>query len=168
MGYQISCYLSVQDSVFLEQQLLQLDDSVILKDRSRGPYPATVFSTDLIENENRQYFFYFARRVDLDAIVMAEVPTQGYWSINDLFSPVVEFTLGRFDGEVLRRGRFYYTDSYYDNQRRLIQKPVEFLNWADQVLNEAKRLLTYDRQLQSYLGSEAVEMRKSGIELRQF
>src|SRR3954463_7765171 len=105
MGHQIALYLSLQDARDLERELLQPEEDVILKDRSRGPYPNCVSSTDLVEEGNRWYFFYFAKRADLDLIVTREVPTQGYWTVNELYSPVIEFGLGRFDGEVLRSGR---------------------------------------------------------------
>ena len=168
MGHQIACYLSIEDSILLSESVLQPNDDVILKDRSRGPYPEVVASPDLVEHGNRNYLFYFAQIATLDSSVMTEVPTQGYWAFETLFSPVVELTLGRFDGAVLRRSRLYYTDSFYDDKRTLVTKPEAFLVWAKQIFTKSRRLLTYDSGLKSYLGPHAAQMRDSGIELRQF
>jgi hypothetical protein len=148
--------------------LLPDDEHVILKNRSRGPFPNCVPSTDLVENGNRWCFFYFARRADLDLIVTREVPTQGYWTVYELFSPVIEFGLGRFDGEVLRSGRLYYIDSYYDEKKTLVSKLADFIRWSKQLFSKARRQLTFDKGLHAYLGKEAVQMRNSGIQFKQF
>ena len=168
MGHQIALYLSLKDATDLEHELLRPNDDMILKDRSRGPFPKCVTSIDLVEDGNRWYFFYFARREDLDSIITIEVPTQGYWAVDELFSPVIQFHLGRFDGDILRSGRLYYIDSYYDEKKMLVGKPADFIGWSRQLFRKAKRLLTYDKDLGAYLGNEAVKMRDSGIELRQF
>jgi hypothetical protein len=168
VGHQIALYLSLKDATDLERELLRPDEDLILKSRSRGPFPSCVTSIDLVADGNRLYFFYFARCVDLDTIVTREVPAQGYWAINQIFSPVIEFSLGRFDGEVLRSGRLYYIDSYYDEKKMLVGKPADFIEWSRQLFRKVKRLLMYDKDLGAYLGNEAVEMRDSGIELRQF
>jgi hypothetical protein len=127
MGRQIALYLSLQDAKDLQRQLLRPDEDVVLKDRSRGPFPNCVSSIDLIENRNRWYFFYFARREDLDSIITREVPTQGYWTVNQIFSPVIEFGLGRFDGKILRSGRLYYIHSYYNEKKILVGKSADFI-----------------------------------------
>src|SRR5262245_19151105 len=130
MGHQISCYLSVRDSVLLTERVLHPNKEVLLSDRSRRPFPKALDSTDWVENGQRWYFFYLARCADPESILMLDVPNQGYWCIDDLYSPVIEFTLGRLDGDVLRSGRLYYKDSYYDGNDKLAYKSSPFVKWA--------------------------------------
>lgn len=160
MGHQINFYLSPRDMLELEKELLSLEETLILHDRSRGPYPRIVDSTDLVEDGDRQHFFNFVRTADLDSVVMKEVKTQGYWNIDDLRSPVIEFTRSNFNGELIRRGRLYYIDVYYDDSGKLVGKTPGFDVWAKKVLSKARRSMEFDKELLAYVGDEANEMRK--------
>ena len=168
MGHQISFYLSQADMFVLENKFLTLDDALILHTHARGPYPRCVDSTDFVENGQRWYFFYFVRRIDLDSLIMEEVKTQGYWSIDNLRSPVIEFIRSDFDGKKIRSGRLYYNDVYYDDAGKLVGKTPGFDVWAKRVLSKARRSLTYDKELFAYLGNEAIEMCKNGVRFVQF
>jgi hypothetical protein len=82
-------------------------------------------------------FFYMVRPDDLSAINLEEVPEQRYWSIDILSSPVVELTRCYFDGKILRRGRLYYTHSFYGGDDRWVEKPEPFRSWAKRLLSAA-------------------------------
>lgn len=167
MGHQISFFLSPNDTLEIERELLSIGEGVILHSRSRGPYPRIIDSTDLIEDGHQWLFFCFARSVDLDFLVNEEIRTQGYWSINTIKSPVIEFTRSFFDGRVLKTGRLYCDNFYYDESTNLVRrKSQDFSDWAKRILSKAKRLLTYDKEFHAYLGDEAIELHKVGIELQ--
>ena len=168
MGHQILFYLADKDILGLKDNILEANQTVILLSRSRGPFSESVPSIDLITNGKRQYFFYLVREVDLDSVITKEVPGQGYWTIDDLCSPVIELTLGRIEKDVIRRGRLYYNDNYYDSTGKLVNKSSDFLKWANRIFASAKSWLTYDREVSSYVGKEAQELRKSGIKFVQF
>lgn len=168
MGHQILFYLSDRDTSDLENNLFGIDETVVLLDRFRGPFPDCRDTTDIVEHGQRRYFFYLARHVDLDSIVTKEVAPQGYWTIDDLRSPVIEFSRSRVNSDVIKRGRLYYSDTYYNGTGGLISKPGEFLKWSKKILSDARRLLSYDQELRAYLGKEAKELRKSGVKLVQF
>lgn len=168
MGHQVRFYLSSSDMIKLEKELMSLEPTIILHRRSRGPFPRVVDSTDLVEDGQRQYFFYFVRTIDLDSVVTKEVKTQGYWVIVENFSPVVEVICSGFDGELLRPGRLYYNDAYYNEAGKAVGKTPGFDVWAKKVLSRARRLLKYDKELFAYVGAEANEMRKNGIKFAPF
>lgn len=136
----------------LEKHIMSLEPTMTLHYRSRGPYPRVVDSTDLVENGERQYSFYFVRAKDLDSVITEEIKTQGYWSIDQMFSPVVEYLRSGFDGKMIRPGRLYYNDSYYDESGKLVGKTPGFDIWAKKLLSTARILFKYDKKLFAYVG----------------
>jgi hypothetical protein len=167
MGHQIRFFLSQKDALELEKELISMECAGILHSRSRGPFPQSVESVDLVEDGRRWLFFCFARKADIDFIVNEHIPTQGYWSINTLKSPVVEFMHSPCDAGVLRNGRLYYEEYYYDSsQAVMMRKSPDFVEWAQRLFARTRRFLTHDKDLGAYMGKEAIEMRKAGIELR--
>lgn len=168
MGYQIRFYLSDSDTARLEELLLLPEPVAILVDRTPGPSPRILESTDLLKKGHRWYFFYLARKAELDSLRMKEVPTQGYWVVEEMLSPVIEFSRCVVTDDVIKEGRLYYTDSDYDRSGNLIVKSPEFREWAKKLLSAVRRSLKYDKELFAYVGKEAAEMRKAGVEFRQF
>jgi hypothetical protein len=59
-----------------------------------------------------------------------------------------------YDGKVIRRGRFYYQDRFFE-AGALAPKDPEFCKWADRVLSRVKRTLRYDKTLGAYFGADA-------------
>jgi hypothetical protein len=96
---------------------------------------------------------FLARPEDVDAVVMRHVPTQGYWTVDVLYSPVVEFQRCYFDGKILRRGRAYFVDKYFGPNADVVQKPEAFRKWAQSVLGAIRRGL--HRRGLDYVGSDA-------------
>lgn len=168
MGHQIRFYLSDNDTAKLEELWPSPEPVTILVDRTPGPSPGILESTDLIKDGHRWYFFYLMRRSDLSSLRMKEIPTQGYWVIEDTLSPVIEFSRCVVTDDVIKEGRLYYTDSDYDRSGVLRIKSVEFRTWAKKIFSAVRRSLKYDKELYAYVGKEASEMRKSGVDLRQF
>jgi len=88
------------------------------------------------------------------------VPTQGYWTVDVLRSPVVQFRGCYFDGKIPRRGRVYYVDGFYAENDEWVEKPESFRAWAKAVLKAAKKGLK--RQDSDYIGPEASEWLAQG------
>lgn len=61
MGRQIRIYIDENDARVLEKNVTSQNDVLILHNRSRGPFPQIIDTTDLIEDGDRHYFFYFVR-----------------------------------------------------------------------------------------------------------
>ncbi len=83
-------------------------------------------------------------------MVMHYVDVQDYWTVDDLRSPVVEFTCSFYDGKVLRRGRAYYVDGYHEQGQGWIEKDASFKSWAKLVLDAIKKNLK--RYMSDYIG----------------
>ena len=168
MGHQINFFLGQSDLVELETRLTRVGDLTILHSRSPKPEPKVVESVNFTE-DRKQWSFYLVRSADLNNVLIKEVVAQGYWVVNTLFSPVVELDRFHYDGQVLKRGRLYYVDGFYDPQGLWIEKPANFKAWAKRLFTAARKTLVYDKKLGAYIGPEAALMRISGeVEFKSF
>ena len=101
--------------------------------------------------------------------LIKEVGAQGYWVVNSLFSPVAELDRSHYDGQVLKRGRLYYVDGFYDPQELWIEKPANFKAWAKRLFTATRKTLVHDKKLGAYIGPEAALIRISGeVEFKSF
>jgi hypothetical protein len=75
--------------------------------------------------------------------------------LNFVTSPVIEALRPYFDGQEMSRGRLFYTNSFYDDDRQKVSKSSEFLGWAAQVFKLVKKTFVFDLRLDSYVGSDA-------------
>ena len=108
------------------------------------------------------------RKGDIELVQMKEVPTQGYWRIDENRSPVVELTKSFIAPGLIRRGRLYYTEAYFDQSGTATAKGPKFLRWAESLLTLAKRILTFDKDLHSYVGPDAQRLRDEGVQFTEF
>ena len=152
----------------LELAISAIEPMLVFSDSSLQSAPRIVDSTDLVENGQRQFSFYISRAADLRKVSTHEVKAQSHWKITESTSPVIEVLLSGFDGTMLRLGRFYYNDSYYDGRGRTQIKSAEFSAWAKKAFSKTRRLLKFDKNLYAYVGVEASEMSKNGIKFSPF
>jgi hypothetical protein len=82
-----------------------------------------------------------------------------------LRSPVIEVSRSFENEQILRAGRLYYVDRYYDRSGKLTEKTLGFRKWARNVLSKARKSLQYDENLEAYIGQHAALLRDRGIEL---
>jgi hypothetical protein len=76
--------------------------------------------------------------------------------VDSLRSPVVESTFCARSNNVLRAGRFYYHEGYYEEGGAWVQKPAPFRKWAEKLFEVVKRELTRDLTLGgAYVGRDA-------------
>jgi hypothetical protein len=84
------------------------------------------------------------------------VDTQGYWTVQDSPSPVVQFRRGSFEGESLRQGRIYYVDDFLNDKKEIEMKPESFLKWAKMVHSTLKKFLKRRKsRYVEYIGPDA-------------
>ena len=162
MGHQINFFLGPNDQLELEARLKKVDELVVLHSRSPTPEPRVVHSMNFAEDGKQWLFVYLVRPNDLSTVQTRAISAQGYWVVNDLISPVVEVDRCYYDGKILRRGRLYYVDGFYDQKDQSIEKATEFKAWAKRLFAAARKTLTYDKELGAHIGPEASEMRLRG------
>jgi hypothetical protein len=153
MSHQVYYFLTPTDISTLENWLRDLSDLCILHSHSSEPAPRIVESLNL-EEDGKRWLFYFITRSDfVDQIVTRHIPAQNRWTLDELRSPIIEFSACFFDGQILREGRMYYVDGFYGANGRWEDKPESFRTWAKSVFAKAKKMLK--RRNDFYIGPDA-------------
>lgn len=154
-GRQLRFCATPSDAEALAQRLQALEPMLILHSRSLSRVPRVVPSLDLTEAGARWLSFFLVRVEDLASVVTQHVPTQEYWTIDELHSPVMECQQTYVGPRIMRPGRLHYLDGYFGLADEWIDKPPPFLHWAKAVLMTAREALAkYDGE---YVGAEARE-----------
>jgi len=157
MGHQTHFYLTPKDTADLEQRLRERTDFVILHARSASASPRMVDSLNFYESGKQWYFLFLARPEDLNAVVTRHIPEQGYWTVQESPSPVVQFRCCSFDGKTLKAGRVYYNDQFLPRGGdQWVEKPEAFRKWAKMVQATVKKSLKRrDSKYVEYIGADA-------------
>ncbi|MEI8197972.1 MAG: hypothetical protein WCI73_18925 [Phycisphaerae bacterium] len=156
MSHQISFYMMSTDLQCALKSILNCGDYVILHSRSHNSKPRILSKVEFEEDEKTWLYYYLARPEDVLSIKMEEVSTQGYWSIDSLYAPVVELHCCAFDNSTIRQGRLYFEDRYYDDKGQKVVKPEPYVRWANCVLATMKKNLKRDSSRDAYVGSEVL------------
>ena len=153
-------FITPSDTRAVEAALRETGELVILHSRSPTGRPREIEHLDFVENGKRWLFTLLVLREHLGQVRMHHVPEQGYWVIDELTPPVVEFSCSFYDGRIIRTGRIYYADGYYGPGDEWIEKPEAFRTWAAKALRRVKKTLT--KCGVAYVGAEAGAWLDSG------
>jgi hypothetical protein len=153
VGKQVTFLLLPGDLIALETKIALLEPFVVLHSRSPSSEPKKLSAMGPGQSNEDWLHLFLVRPDDLRNVVSQHVRAQGYWTVDPLLSPVIEFQRCFFDGSQIRRGRAYLNETFYDSNRTLVRKSEAFLYWARNVLDVIRRGLT--RQGSDYIGSEA-------------
>jgi hypothetical protein len=159
VGHQVNFYITPRDEAAIELKLKSLAPAVVLHHRSPGPEPRVIDSIDVRQGDERWLYLYLARSQDLSQVVTQHVPAQGYWGVDVMRSPVIEFTRCYFDDKILRRGRVYYVDGFFSPGDAWVEKSEGFKDWAKSVLSTVKKSLK--RTGSDYVGADALNWLES-------
>lgn len=154
MGHQVNFYAIPEDIVHIEQKIREIESLAILHSRSNTATPRIVPSLDFRESDQQWLFFHLVRESDLSCVVTRHVPSQSYWTIDVLRSPVIEFNRCYFDGRILRRGRVYYVDAFYGPDDAWMEKSEDFRLWAKSVLKIIRHC--FKKHGSDYIGNETL------------
>lgn len=161
MGHQVNFYLDQDDTKKIESVLRSIGPLLVLHSRSGQPEPRVVDCLLHDEDSRSWLFYHLVRPEDLDGVNLRHVPAQGYWTVDVLTSPVVEFNGCFFDGAILRRGRVYYVDGFYDANQQWKMKSTGFRDWAKAALGGTRKALK--KHQSDYIGTGAEAWRASGV-----
>jgi hypothetical protein len=140
MGHQVTFLALPTDLPAIEDVIRATGDVCFLEDRTPTSEPTMLDTLSFAPGEmgRRQLRACIVRRADLSAVKTRLVARQGYWVIDSLSSPVIEFDRCFFDGSVLRPGRAYFAS---DLRFRPELPSPDFVKWGDRVLARIKRTL---------------------------
>lgn len=156
MGHQLNFFLTPKDTQIMLDSIGKVEKMLILHSRSDSPAPKPMSESEIIM-DRPWLFYHLVRERDLPLVVMDYVPKQGYWTVEVLPSPVIEFSRCFFDGNILRRGRLYYSEGDYDANGLWIAKEESFKKWARRIFAVARKALTLTQGF--YYGTDALRWR---------
>jgi hypothetical protein len=159
MSSQINFYITQKDLANIEVALKTSDEFFILHSSSPTSAPHIVDTMVCKPGETQWLFYYLVRKSDLDKVLMHYVEKQNYWSIDSVRSPVIEFDSCYLSENILRRGRVYYVNKFYDDEGILVGKPEDFCIWAKQIFLKIRKFLK--KHEKDYIGTDAFEWQKT-------
>lgn len=160
MGRQFRIYLLPSDAVRLIEVLRQEVGLRLFASRSPGPQP--------IETDSPVHTEAGFTRVDClltpdnsISVKMDHLEKRNLWSINTLFSEVVEFSGCHFNEKTLKSGRLFYDKGFYSGEQ-WHEKSPRFLKWADLVFQTTKKSIKRVSSLDAYIGEDAERWHSAG------
>jgi hypothetical protein len=163
MGRQANFWALPEDIEDLLVPIKGLHAVEVVHSRSPSAKPRIVGTLNFVENQHRWLDYFLVRREDLPQVAMEHISAQGYWVVDYVRSPVVEFSSCFFNERVLRRGRVYYNEGYDEGSEWRL-KPEAFRAWAARVVAKTRKQLM--RHGTNFLGKRAaVWMKEKGGKL---
>ena len=135
---QLNFYLNKKDSGLLDSRLIEVEDLVFLKARSGSSNPHFLINS-IIKNMGKEPLkIILVRNSDLENLAFQRVENTKDFRIDTLKSPVIEYSRCFVSHEIIRRGRLYCQNSYFDENGDLMKKPEGFLKWRKRIFEKAR------------------------------
>jgi hypothetical protein len=166
MGRQIQLYFSPQDVDEFATKMVAKCGAVLLPHRLSSNLAQPVDSITRDTGSGLRSNGYLVRGEDLERVRLREIPSPGYWAVDEVRSPVIEFDGGFFDHSKILRGRLYFTTSYYDLADQHVVKEPGFVQWADRILAAGRRHGVRSKLLGATVAAHAQALHIQGCELR--
>lgn len=160
MGRQFQVYLLPSDAANLVELIRQQVGLSLLA--SRTPTPNRIeIETPIRINAGFARVDCLLAPDDSAVVKIEHLEKQNQWTVNTLFSEVIEFNGCHFDERTLKRGRLFYDKGFYLDELWL-EKSINFLKWAELVFKVAKKSLNRISSLDAYVGADAAQWRSNG------
>jgi hypothetical protein len=162
-GQQFSFFLGPNDQKSFEEALREAGQVVFLKDRSHASAPETQSSSIILRFGEEWLRILIARSDDVDRIMFNPIKGRNDFSCDATVEPIIQFSRCYVDDQIIRPGRLYRVDEYFDDNGELKEKSPAFIEWADRLFAHAKKAL-HKIGPGLYAGTEALELRERGVE----
>ncbi|MBL0743486.1 hypothetical protein [Chryseolinea lacunae] len=123
---EIEVFLREENALFIKQPTFEI---------------ANLYSDSIAFDDRHKFDTVFLVKADqANHVVTQWIAPQGYWLVDAQSSCAIQFSRGGLtkDGKKLNRARFYYTSFYYHEGER-IEKPKEFVAWADRLKRKFRK-----------------------------
>jgi hypothetical protein len=140
MGRQINFYLHPDDYLEFEDLLKATGDIIFLPHFHYDGKVRTVDTTIPVDLRKEGSRIYLVRQQDLNKIEIHHIEKFGYWLVTDSHLPVLHYSRCGFDNGKIIRGRLYFQPAFV-NDMQWVNKPEDFVIWADKVIKTARRKL---------------------------
>lgn len=162
MGSQIRFFLAPADVSQLENEIRACGAMKILLDKFEYVDLAGIrrSTVDTLAAENQG--LCLVREEDIADLEFRPISKTAQRYCDGSRSPIIEYYCGFAGASVIRSGRLYRIDSYYDKEGKKVRKSQDFIHWANRVFRKVKNHL---QKIEDgyYAGAIALEMRKHGV-----
>ena len=167
MSRQINFYLAAEDEAPFEAMLRESGNFIVFPDVWQSPVPDVEPTTRIRKMGEEAMLVLLTLKQMGPEVGARRTPGKLTYIVDTRRSPVMEFTRC-FRGETfIRRGRLYYSPTYYDDEGQSQRKSEDFTRWAEDVLARTRRWLRRVDE-HTYAGREAQRAAARGVELKQF
>ena len=158
---QINFYLTPSDQEKLEEAFHKAGDFTILRDTAE--LDGIVKLKDMkISNmkdiKNEPSNVYLTRAQYIKDIVLRTIEGKNYRTFDEFRSPIIQFDSCRYIDGVIRRGRMYVINSWFEDT----VKEESFLKWSSNLFKIARRSLIKENNSFFYYGAEAWQLKETG------
>jgi hypothetical protein len=166
MGRQVRFLANSDDAAALEAEA-RARGAVFLAYYHQGTEPRLV--TDLTAAATTEPIVWLTRAEDLPRVRLTYIEAQGYWLVDQLKSPVLEWSGSGTEqppGEhEVRSGRLWFATGTYDSHGERIPFG-DFVDGAQSMLAWVRRQWSYDRSGARYIGpGAAAHLTADSVEL---
>lgn len=166
MGRQLNFFLGPDDQFGFEIALRSAGDFVVLPSRSLSPEPSPITSTVVEKFGEEDLRVLLVRPEDVGQVRYGPIGDRSGYAPDLFRQPLVEFDRCFVSDVFIRRGRLYFTPSYFDDAGNKVQKSKPFLDWADRLLRKARSVLPTKVDATAYAGVDALKAGANGVEFR--
>lgn len=160
-GKQVSLFLTKKDLSEFEQALRSTVPAIMfLRHHSRSGKPEVLSTISELEYGVDILAVLVVRWQDLKTLQYTHLPARGEFFCSPIENPIIEFDRPYVTKEFIRAGRLYFIPSYWGEASK-IAKPPEFVEWADSIIELARRTLKRIPD-KGYAGREALEFHERG------
>ncbi len=160
MGKQIAIRTSPEDRARFENHIASLG-GLLLSATHPGPTPIILQGSAGVEQKFKGNF-WLCLGVELGDVVLRHVDAQGYWMVDQISSPVVEYTSLKQDGQGIGDGRLYVATGHYVGEEWVAWSP-QFIGLADSAFTWVRRNFKRSGGVGPYVGPEAARMLEERI-----
>lgn len=162
MGRQINFFLHPDDQEDFDKLLKSFGEVVLFRDYNYSNKVNTVQDTLIRDIDKEKNRVYLIRPEDFKDIPLEYVKNYDYWYVKSNSLPVLHFDRSVYRDKKIQRGRLYFEPKYV-NDIGWVNKPDDFIIWADKILKTVRnKLKKYKYQMGSYnyteyLGANALK-----------
>lgn len=150
MARQINFFLHPDDQEYFDNLLKSFGEVVLFRDYNYYNELTTIGDTMIRDIDKEKKRVYLVRQEDFKDIHLQYVEKHHYWYVKNDSLPVVYFDRSVFRDNIIQRGRLYFETKYLNNGE-WVDKPEDFIIWADKILRTVRsRLKKYKHQMGKY------------------
>ena len=160
MGRQINFYMLPEDEKEFISYVLQRKDVVMIAAPFESKFPNIISSLPEPFSKPFWHSVYFWSKNINGKLETKYIEKQGYFLIDSLMSPVIEFSRSFMQDNFLVRGRIWAQLKYWKGNE-IVSKGKEFENWFNSMTRWIRKHYQKISELE-YIGPYALEWKKRG------